>query len=181
MDAWKASGRGKQSVDAKLWEQFKAAQDQFFAAKNIDLEKRQGTMAENLKKREELIVEIEALLPVTDLNSARKKFHDLSEKWFKIGMTERSKRAAFDARFLKVENEIESIQEEQSRRTDPTAIARANNVVQGLLDAIEEYEEKAAKAEAAGNSAKALVAREAAEARKIWLAEAQKGLADFNK
>ena len=149
-------------------------------AKSVDLEKRQGTMAENLKKREELILEIEALLPVTDLNSARKKFHDLSEKWFKIGMTERSKRAAFDARFLKVESEIESIQEEQSRRTDPTAIARANNVVQGLLDAIEEYEEKAAKAEAAGNSAKALVAREAAEARKIWLAEAQKGLADFN-
>ena len=180
MDAWKASGRGKQSVDAKLWDQFKAAQDQFFAAKSVDLEKRQGTMAENLKRREELILEIEALLPVTDLNSARKKFHDLSEKWFKIGMTERSKRAAFDARFLKVESEIESIQEEQSRRTDPTAIARANNVVQGLLDAIEEYEEKAAKAEAAGNSAKALVAREAAEARKIWLAEAQKGLADFN-
>ena len=179
MDGWKASGRGKQSVDAKLWEQFKAAQDQFFTAKNADLEKRQGTMGENLKKREELIVEIEAILPVTDLNAARKRFRDLSEKWFKIGMTERSKRAALDARFEKVEAEIESLQAEHSRRTDPTAIARANNVVQGLVDAIEEYEEKAAKAEASGNAGKAKELREAAAARKVWLDEAQKGLADF--
>ena len=179
MDAWKASGRGKQNVDAKLWEQFKTAQDQFFAAKNADLEKRQGTMAENLKKREELIVEIEAILPVTDLNTARKKFRELSEKWFKIGMTERSKRAALDARFEKVEGEIEALYAEQSRRTDPTAIARANNVVQGLIDAIEEYEEKADKAEKAGDTSKAKELREAAAARKVWLEEAQKGLADF--
>ena len=82
MDAWKASGRGKQSVDAKLWEQFKAAQDQFFTSKNADLEKRQGTMAENLKKREELIVEIESIIPISDVNASRKKFRDLSEKWF---------------------------------------------------------------------------------------------------
>ncbi|MEI6039614.1 MAG: DUF349 domain-containing protein [Actinomycetes bacterium] len=181
MDAWKASGRGKQSVDAKLWEQFKAAQNQFFASKNADLEKRQGTMAENLKKREELIVEIESILPVTDINSARKKYRDLSEKWFKIGMTERAKRAALDARFEKVESAIESLAAEHSRRTDPTAIARANSVVEGLVDAIEQYEEQAAKAEAAGNTAKAIVAREAAAARKVWLEEAQKGLADFNK
>jgi len=181
MDAWKASGRGKQSVDAKLWEQFKASQDHFFTAKNADLEKRQGTMAENLKKREELILEIEAILPISDLQSARKKFRELSEKWSKIGMTERSKRAAFDARFDKVESEIDSLQAEHSRRTDPTAIARANNVVQGLIDAIEEYEEKAAKAEAAGNSAKASSLREAAAARKVWLDEAQKGLTDFAK
>ena len=94
-------------------------------------------------------------------------------------MTERSKRAALDARFEKVEAEIESLQAEHSRRTDPTAIARANNVVQGLVDAIEEYEEKAAKAEASGNAGKAKELREAAAARKVWLDEAQKGLADF--
>ena len=66
-------------------------------------------------------------------------------------------------------------------RFDPTAIARANSVVQGLIDAIEEYEEKAAKAESSGNSAKAKDLREAAAARKVWLDEAQKGLADFKK
>jgi hypothetical protein len=179
MDAWKASGRGKQSVDVKLWARFKAAQDQFFAAKNSDLDKRQTTMATNLAKREELIVKFEEILPITDLQSAKKNFRALMEQWQKIGMTERSKRAALDTRLSRIEDEIHALTEEQNRRTDPTAIARANDVVQGLIDAIAGYEAQAAKAEAAGNSAKAKTAREAAEARKVWLAEAQKGLSDF--
>ena len=179
MDAWKASGRGKQSIDAKMWARFKAAQDQFFAAKNADMGKRTETMAANLIKREELIKEFEALLPITDVQAAKKKFRALIEQWHKIGMTERSKRAALDARVDKVEAEIHALNEELSRRTDPTAIARANDVVDGLKKAIADYEAAAAKAETAGNSAKAKVAREAAEARRAWLAEAEKGLADF--
>ena len=181
MDAWKAAGRGKKNVDTKLWDEFKTAQDTFFAAKKADLEKRQGTMAQNLIKREELISQIEALLPVTDVKGAKKKFHDLHDKWERIGMTERNKRTALEARLEKVKTEIESLHEEVARRSDPSAIAHANSVVQGLLDAIANYEKQAAKAEAAGQTAKAMVAREAAAARKSWLAEAQKGLADFKK
>lgn len=179
MDAWKASGRGKQNVDAKLWARFKAAQDQFFAAKNEDMGKRTETMAANLIKREELIPQIEAILPISDLQTAKKTFRALMEQWNKIGMTERAKRAALDARVERVEAEIHALNEEFSRRTDPTAIARANDVVQGLIKAIADYESAADKAEAAGNAAKAKVAREAAAARKVWLEEAQKGLADF--
>ena len=63
MDQWKAAGRGKKGDDAKMWARFKAAQDQFFTAKNADLEKREVSMAANLIKREELIVQIEALVP----------------------------------------------------------------------------------------------------------------------
>ena len=181
MDAWKAAGRGKKNVDTKLWEEFKGAQDAFFAAKKADLEKRQETMAANLVKREELITQFEALLPVTDAKGARKKFHDLQEKWDRIGMTERNKRAALETRLEKVQAEIESLHEEVARRSDPTAIAHANSVVQGLLDAIANYEKQALKAEAAGQSAKAKTAREAAAARKVWLEEAQKGLADFKR
>ena len=51
MDQWKAAGRGKKNEDAKLWARFKAAQDQFFAAKNADLEKREDSMVANLSKR----------------------------------------------------------------------------------------------------------------------------------
>ncbi len=179
MDAWKAAGRGKKNVDTKLWDEFKTAQDTFFAAKKADLEKRQGTMAQNLAKREEIITQIEALLPVTDVKGTKKKLHDLQDKWDRIGMTERNKRAALETRLEKVKTEIDSLHEEVARRSDPTAIAHANSVVQGLLDAIENYEKQATKAEAAGQTAKALVARESAAARKAWLAEAQKGLADF--
>ena len=180
MDSWKAAGRGKKNVDTKLWEEFKAAQDEFFTAKKADLERRQGSMVANLAKREALMPAFEALLPVSDVKAARKAFHDLMDQWSRIGITDRNKRAAFEARIEKIEAEIDALHQEQARRTDPTAIAHANSVVQGLLDAIAGYEKAAAKAEAAGDSAKAKVAREAAEARKVWLAEAQKGLAGFS-
>ena len=51
--------------------------------------------------------------------------------------------------------------------------------MQGLAEAIENYEKQAEKAEAAGQSAKAMVAREAAAARRAWLEQAQKGLSEF--
>lgn len=179
MDQWKASGRGKKSTDAALWSRFKTAQDTFFAAKNADLEKRKGSMAENLKRREVMIIEFEALLPVTDFRSAKKKFYDLMSKWQKIGMTDRKKRAGFDARIKKVEDEINELERNFQRKSDPTAKAQANKVVQGLAEAIENYEKQAAKAEAAGQIAKAMVAREAAAARRTWLEQAQKGLTEF--
>ena len=179
MDQWKAAGRGKKSADTALWNRFKAAQDTFFAAKNADLEKRQGSMAENLAKREAMISEFESLLPIADFKSARNKFRDLESKWRRIGMTDRKKLAALDARIEKVSEAISELERNHARKSDPTAIAQANKVVQGLSEAIENYEKQAAKAEAAGQTAKAMLAREAAAARRTWLAEAQKGLTDF--
>jgi len=179
MDQWKAAGRGKKSADTALWNRFKTAQDTFFKAKNADMDKRKGSMVENLAKREAMIVEFEALLPITDFKSAKKEFYDLMGKWQKIGMTDRKKRASFDSRIKKVEDEINELERNFQRKSDPSAKAQANKVVQGLAEAIENYEKQAAKAEAAGQTAKAMVAREAAAARRGWLEEAQKGLTEF--
>lgn len=180
MDQWKASGRGKKSTDTALWSRFKAAQDTFFAAKNADMDKRKGSMAENLAKREAMISEFESLLPISDFKSARKNFNDLMFKWQKIGMTDRKKRSVFDAKIEKIESEIIELEQSFQRKSDPTAIAQANKVVQGLAEAIDNYEKQAAKAEAAGQTAKAMVAREAAAARRVWLEQAQKGLTEFS-
>ena len=179
MDQWKASGRGKKSADTALWNRFKAAQDTFFKAKNADMDKRKSSMVENLAKREAMIVEFEALLPISDFRSAKNKFYDLMGKWQKIGMTDRKKRSAFDARIKKIEDEINELERNFQRKSDPSAKAQANKVVQGLAEAIENYEKQAAKAEAAGQTAKATVAREAAAARRGWLEQAQKGLTEF--
>ena len=79
----------------------------------------------------------------------------------------------------KNEEYMSAQQKEHFRKTDPTAKARANDVVTQLAAAVENYEKQAAKAEAAGNSKKASELREAAAARKLWLAEAEKGLTEF--
>ncbi|MEI6844502.1 MAG: DUF349 domain-containing protein [Actinomycetes bacterium] len=179
MDLWKATGRGKKGDDAKLWNRFKLAQDQFFTAKNADLAKRDELMSVNLTKREEMIVAIEALVPITNLEESKKNFRELARQWERIGMTQRDKRAAFDARFNAVEVAIKGAEEDRWRKTDPAAKARALDVVRQLAEAVANYEKQAAKAQAAGNVKKATEATEAAAARRLWLADAEKGLADF--
>ena len=180
MDTWKTAGRGKPSDEAKLWARFKAAQDQFFTAKNADLEKREVSMTANLAKREELIVQIEALVPFTDAKAAKNSFRDLMRTWEKIGITHREKRAAFDARVAKVEEVIKEAEAEVWRKTDPAAKARAAEVVKQLSESIENYRKIAAKSQAAGNEKKAKEALESAEARTVWLQEAEKHLAEFS-
>jgi len=180
MDAWKAAGRGKKNDDAKLWTRFKNAQDQFFAAKNADLEKRDVTMAANLAKREELLLLIEAVLPIADVKEARKVLNEHLRSWEKIGMTHRDKRAALDARVAKVEAVVKEAEAEIWRKTDPAAKKRAQEVVAQLTESIASYEKAAAKYAASGNSKKSAEATESAAARRVWLAEAEKGLAEFN-
>jgi hypothetical protein len=180
MDLWKAAGRGKKNDDAKLWSRFKAAQDQFFAAKNADLEKRDVTMATNLAKREELLTLIEAVLPITDIKESRKVLNEHLRAWEKIGMTHRDKRAALDARVAKVESVIKEAEADIWRKTDPAAKKRAEEVVAQLTESIANYEKAAAKFAASGNTKKSEEAAESATARKVWLAEAEKGLAEFN-
>lgn len=180
MDQWKATGRGKKGEDAKLWGRFKAAQDQFFAAKNADLAKRDEQMNVNLAKREALIQEIEALLPLTNVETASKTFRELARQWDRIGMTQRDKKAAFESRFAKVESEIKQAEEARWRKVDPIAKARATEVVRQLAEAVANYEKQAEKALALGNAKKATEARDAAAARRLWLEEAEKSLAEFN-
>ena len=180
MDLWKAAGRGKKSDDTKQWNRFKTAQDQFFAAKSADLEKREVSMSANLIKREELLPKFEALIPFTDVKAARAAFRDLMGEWSKIGITNRDKRAAMDARINSVEDAIKSAEADLWRKSDPAAKARAADVVKQLEDSIASYEKAAAKAQASGDAKKAKDAADSAEARKVWLAEAQKSLSEFN-
>lgn len=180
MDQWKAIGRGKKGEDAKLWNRFKAAQDQFFAAKNADLAKRDEQMSVNLAKREALIQEIEALLPITNVETTTKTFHELARQWDRIGMTQRDKKAAFEARFAKVETVIKQAEEARWRKVDPAAKARAAEVVRQLAEAVANYEKQAEKALSLGNTKKATEAKDAAAARRLWLEEAEKSLAEFN-
>ena len=136
-------------------------------------------MAQNLAKREELIVKFEALLPISDIKAARKEFNDLFRVWEKIGMTQRDKRAALDSRVNSVERAIKELEAEQWRKSDPAAKARAQEVVAQLTAAIESYEKAAAKAQSSGDAKKAQQALESAQARRTWLAEAEKNLAEF--
>ena len=180
MQEWKNAGRGSKKSDDALWARFRAAQEQFFAAKKADLDKRESSSAANLVAKEALLVEFEALLPITNFNETKRKFRELLQKWERIGNVPRDKRDGLDLRLGAVEREIRGLEEEEKRKSDPTAKARAADVVRQLSEAISNYEAAANKAEAAGDAKKAQAARESAEARRVWLEEAQRSLATFS-
>jgi len=136
-------------------------------------------MSANLIKREELLPKFEALVPFTDVKVAKNAFRELMNEWSKIGITNRDKRASLDARLLVVEEAIKGAEAELWRKSDPAAKARAQEVVSQLNESIANYEKAAAKAQAAGNAKKAQEALESATARKAWLIEAEKSLAEF--
>ena len=180
MQEWKNAGRGSKKSDDALWARFRAAQEQFFSAKKADLEKRDSSNANNLAAKEALLLEFEALLPINNFAEGRKKFRDLLQKWERIGNVPRDKRDALDLRLGAVEQEFRALEDAEKRKSDPSAKARANDVVRQLNEAITSYESAAAKAEAAGDTKKAQAARESAQARRIWLEEAERSLASFS-
>jgi hypothetical protein len=79
-----------------------------------------------------------------------------------------------------VETSVKESEADIWRKTDPAAKKRAQEVVAQLTESIANYEKVAAKFAASGNAKKSEEALESAAARKVWLAEAEKGLAEFN-
>jgi len=179
MDSWKAAGRAGKSDEDKLWKRFKAAQDAFFAAKEADFAKREESFSANLAVKEGLLIEAEALLPVTKVGEAKRALRTIQERWEKAGQLPRNVKDKFDSRLRAVEKVIRELDQEESRRTDPVERKRAQENVDKLAEAVAIYEKQAAKAAAAGDAKKEKEAREAADSRRLWLTEAEKSLAQY--
>lgn len=180
MTQWKAAGRANRETDDALWARFRAAQDTFFAARNGVLAERDVEHRDNLAAKELLLAEAEALLPVTDPRAARAALRGIHERWEAAGHVPRDARGRVEARLAAVDEAVKGAEEAQWKRTNPEARARAAAAVAQLEAAIAGYEAQAAKALAAGNEKKAREALEAAAARREWLVEAEKTLAEFS-
>ena len=72
MRQWKAAGPAPKDVDDELWRRFRGAQDTFFGARDATNAALDAEYAANAEVKEKLLVEAEALLPVTDLDSAKR-------------------------------------------------------------------------------------------------------------
>jgi hypothetical protein len=180
MRQWKAAGPAPKGVDDKLWKRFRGAQDTFFGnrdAANAELDRE---YAANAEKKEALLAEAEALLPVTDLRAAKEAFRDLAERWDAAGKVPRDRMKELEGRIRKVEQAIRGVEDDQWRRSNPEARARAADTVAQLESSIADLEAARAKAEAVGNTEKAREQESAIEARRAWLAEARKALDEFS-
>ena len=180
MRQWKAAGPAPKNVDDQLWKRFRGAQDQFFGARDAANAKLDAEYAANAEVKEKLLAEAEALLPVTDVRAAKDAFRDLAERWDAAGKVPRDRIKELEGRMRKVEQAIRGVEDDEWKRSNPEARARAADTVAQLEASLEELEAKKAKAEAAGHTKKATEHASAIAARQAWLVEAKKALDDFS-
>ncbi|MFJ9417431.1 DUF349 domain-containing protein [Streptomyces sp. NPDC101227] len=179
MADWKAAGRAQREHEDDLWNRFRGAQDIFFQARSEIFAERDAEQRENLTRKEELAIEAEKLLPVSDLKAARSAFRTINERWEAIGHVPRDARPKIEGRMHAVERAIQEAEESEWRRTNPEARARAAGLTGQLQDAVDKLEKQIETARAAGNTAKADKLGRELEGRKALLDQALKGLEEF--
>jgi len=180
MQRWKAAGPAPRNVEDKLWKRFRAAQDVFFSAREAANAALDAEYAQNAEVKRELLAEAEALLPITDLEAARKAWHDIAERWEAAGKVPRDQVKELEGRIRAVERAIREADEREWKRTDPEKSARANEMITKLEDAIAQIESDIAAAEAAGDAKKVEELRENLASRQEFLQIARRTASDFD-
>lgn len=182
MARWKEAGPAPREVDDALWAEFRAIQDEFFGARTAVLSAQDAEYSGNLTAKKALLDEAEAaILPITDVNAGRAAFRTFLEKFNALGRVPREQIRALDARVKVLETAVRSAEEDEWRRTDPEAKARAEETVAMLSAEIDKLTEKVAKATARGDAKAAAKAQESIDTYASWLAQARETLADFNR
>lgn len=168
MDRWKKAGRASRKDDDALWKRFRAAQQVFFDARRENSEAIDSEYRENLKVKEALLEEAEALLPIEDLEATTTKLRDIQDRWEEVGRVPRNDVGRVEGRMRAVEKAVRDAEEEQWRRSDPRTKARAEGMMGQLEDSIAELERDLASAEEANDEKKAKSIREALETKRAW-------------
>ncbi|WP_204060879.1 DUF349 domain-containing protein [Microbispora corallina] len=180
MRQWKAAGRASREAEDELWARFKGAQDEFFQARSAVFAERDASFAANAEVKEALLAEAEKLLPVTDARAARSAMRTLLERWEAAGPVPRDLRDRLEGGLRKVEDAVRRAEDSEWKRSNPEARARAQDTVNQLRRSIDQLEGRLSKARTAGRDKDVKEAEEALAARRSWLEEAERTLAEFS-
>ncbi len=180
MRDWKAAGPAPKDVDDALWKRFRGAQDAFFGARDAANAAMDAEFAENAVVKEAILVDAEKLLPITDVDAAKKAFRDIADRWEAAGKVPRDRMKELEGRIRTVEQAIRSAEDEVWRKSDPEKSARADDMVTKLEVAIAKVEADLAKARAAGNDKKIKELEENLESRQSFLEMAKRASADYS-
>ena len=180
MRQWKEAGRADRAAEEELWGRFKAAQDTFFGARAKILSAKDAELREHAEAKAALLAEAEKLLPVTNARQARSALRGIQERWEQIGGVPRDSQERLEGGLRKVEDAVRRSEETHWRRSNPEALSRAKGTVEQIRAAISQLEKQLARAREQGNDKAAQQAEEALTARRSWLAEAERTLAELS-
>jgi len=180
MDRWREAGRASRTDDDALWARFKTAQDSFFHAKDELVAAENVELKANLVIKEALLVEAEAILPITDGEAAQATLRVIAEKWEQAGKVPRADMERVEKGIRRVEQAVREHHEKRWASVNPEAAARAQSLVDQLELAVEELRKDLDKAQASGDTKKVSDAESALESRQQWLAQARAGVQEFS-
>ena len=180
MRSWKGAGRAGRADEEELWSRFKAAQDQFFAARSEVYSAKENELREHAAVKAALLEEANQLLPASDVRATRATLRSIQERWEQAGSVPREAHDRLEQGLRRVEDAVRKAEDAQWRRSNPEALARAKGTVDQIRAAIASLEDQLAKAEQRGDTRAAEQATEAIAARRSWLEEAERTLAELS-
>ena len=168
MDDWKTLARAAKGEEEKLWAEFMATQDKFFANRNAANSVRDEEFTKNLDIKLELLKRAETLIPVQNVGAAKAVLREIQETWEKAGQVPRNEKEKIERRLKAVEDAIRKVAEEQWHRTKPEVVERANSLVSSFETSIAKLEKQLAAAIAAAKSSEeAKLSAQLAQAKEL--------------
>jgi hypothetical protein len=185
MREWKAAGPAPREVDDQLWQRFRGAQDTFFGARDAANAALDEEFAANAVVKDAILVEAEALVPALqsstgDLESAKKAFRDLADRWDEAGKVPRDRMKDLEARMRKVEQAIRAVEDAAWSKSDPEKSARADDMIGKLEAGIAETQARLDRATAANDAKKVKDLEGELANKRAFLDMAKKAAADFS-
>jgi len=180
MRSWKSAGRAGRADEDELWSRFKTAQDTFFRARSEVYSAKDAALREHAAVKTQLLEEAGKLIPVTDVRAARAALRSIQERWEHAGPVPREAHERLESGLRRIEDAVRRAEDAQWRRSNPEALARARGTVEQIRSALAGLEKQLADARARGDAAAAQQAEEAIAARRSWLAEAERTLAELS-
>ena len=180
MRSWKAAGRADRAAEDELWTRFKSAQDGFFQARSAVFSAKDAQLREHATAKAQLLAEAQKLLPVTSARTARAALRAIFERWEQAGPVPRDEQEKLEDGLHRVDDAVRKAEDSQRRRSNPEAVSRARGTVEQIRSAISSLEGQLAKAAERGDDSAQRQAQEAIDARRSWLEEAERTLAELS-
>ena len=180
MRSWKLAGRAARGDEDALWNRFKTAQDTFFQARSEVYSAKDAALRDHAVVKSQLLEEAGKLVPVTDVRAARAALRGIQERWEQAGPVPRPDHERLESGLRRIEDAVRKAEDAQWRRSNPEALARAQGTVEQIRSAIAALEAQLARASENGDAKGVTEAEEALAARRSWLTEAERTLAELS-
>ena len=180
MTRWKQAGSAPRDVEDDLWKRFRGAQDAFFSARDAANAELEEEFRANATVKEQILTEAEALLPIKDLDAARRAWVDLAGRWEAAGKVPRDRIKELEGRLRTVEQAIRAERDKEWKRSDPEKSARADDMIGKLEKAIADLESDLDAARTAGDTRRIKDIEENLDTRRAFLEMATKAASEFS-